>query len=237
MQIYPAIDLKGGRVVRLLEGETVRETEYGDDPLGQAMAYVQAGASWIHVVDMDRAFHTGDDNIDWVRQIAAIQQVRIQVGGNVDTEAWAHDAVGSGASRVVLGTSAALDPAMFRSVVDIAGADKCALAIDTRNGRPALRQSDQTVDESVSDLVTRAVDFGVEVIVYRDLARDGLVMGADIEGASRIADLGAEVIVAGGVAGLDDIREAARAGLAGVIVGRALYDERFTLEEAIACSS
>ena len=103
--------------------------------------------------------------------------------------------------------------------------------------RPALRQSDQTVDESVSDLVTRALDFGVEVIVYRDLARDGLVMGADIVGASRIADLGAEVIVAGGVAGLDDIREAARAGLAGVIVGRALYDERFTLEEAIACSS
>lgn len=215
----------------------MRETDYGDDPVAQALAYQRAGASWIHVVDMDRAFHTGRDNLEIVRRIAALSDVQVQIGGNIDSEAWLQDALQTGASRVVLGTSAAIDRRTLRSLVAIAGAENCAVAIDTRAGRPAVRRSDQTIDESVSDLVSRALECGVRAIVYRDLARDGLVQGADIEGASRLAELGIQVIVAGGVAGLDDVRAAARAGLAGVIVGRALYDNRFTLEEAIACSS
>jgi phosphoribosylformimino-5-aminoimidazole carboxamide ribotide isomerase len=236
VQLYPAIDLKGGRVVRWLEGETVRETVYSDHPLEQAESFLADGAEWIHVVDMDRAFQTGGDNLEWIGRIAALSGLKVQVGGNVDSKRWAQDALAAGASRVVLGTVAALDRSLLTELVRVVGPNRCALALDTRDGRPALRGSEEPLEETVSDVVRRTMDQGVSTIVYRDLTRDGLVMGADIVGAQQIASHGVRVIVAGGVAGLDDIREAHRRGLAGVVVGRALYDGRFTLGEAIECS-
>jgi phosphoribosylformimino-5-aminoimidazole carboxamide ribotide isomerase len=236
MQLYPAIDLKGGRVVRWLEGESVHETVYGDDPLEQAESFVADGATWVHVVDMDKAFQTGADNLDWIRRIAALRGLRVQVGGNVDSETWAREALEAGASRVVLGTVAVLDGSQFRRLVQLVGSSRCAVAVDVRDGRPALRGLNSPVEQSTQDLVARAMDAGVQTIVYRDLARDGLVTGVDLNGATLIAARGAQVIVAGGVAGLDDVREAARRDLAGVIVGRALYEGRFTLREAIECS-
>jgi phosphoribosylformimino-5-aminoimidazole carboxamide ribotide isomerase len=235
VQLYPAIDLKGGRVVRWAEGESFHETVYGDDPLQQAESFVADGATWVHVVDMDRAFRTGSDNLHWIGRIAAIPGLKVQVGGNVDSEAWAREALGAGASRVVLGTAAVLDRSLFESLVDVVGRNLCAVALDVRHGRPALRGRTEPVAESASELVSRAMDEGVATIVYRDLARDGLVMGADLAGAELMASQGADVIVAGGVAGLDDLREASRKNLAGVIVGRALYEVRFTVKEAIEC--
>ncbi len=236
MRLYPAIDLKGGRVVRWLEGETTRETVYGEDPFVRARYYVDQGAEWLHVVDMDRAFRTGGDNLELIRRIAQIPEVMIQVGGNIDSVEWARDAMVAGAARVVIGTSAALDAELFQSLVQEVGPSQCALALDTRDGNLALRVSDVPVMPSTGAVVQRALDLGVRTIVYRDLARDGLVMGADIDGAAAIASLDVDVIVAGGVAGLDDIALAARRGMAGVIVGRALYEGRFTLREAIECS-
>ncbi len=236
MRLYPAIDLKGGRVVRWVEGETTRETVYGDDPFGRAKYFVDQGAKWLHVVDMDRAFRTGGDNLELIRRIALIPEAMIQVGGNIDSVEWARDAVAAGAARVVIGTSAALDAELFQSLVQAVGPNQCALALDTRDGNLALRVSDVPVMPSTGAVVQRALDLGVRTIVYRDLARDGLVMGADIDGAGAIASLDVDVIVAGGVAGLDDITLAARRGMAGVIVGRALYEGRFTLREAIECS-
>ncbi len=236
MRLYPAIDLKGGRVVRWVEGETTRETVYGDDPFGRAKYFVDQGAKWLHVVDMDRAFRTGGDNLELIRRIALIPEAMIQVGGNIDSVEWARDAVAAGAARVVIGTSAALDAELFQSLVQAVGPNQCALALDTRDGNLALRVSDGPVTRSTGAVVQRALDLGVRTIVYRDLARDGLVMGADIDGAGAIASLDVDVIVAGGVAGLDDITLAARRGMAGVIVGRALYEGRFTLREAIECS-
>lgn len=235
MQLYPAIDLKGGRVVRWAEGESFHETVYGDDPLQQAESFAADGATWVHVVDMDRAFRTGSDNLHWIGRIAAIPGLKVQVGGNVDSEAWATEALGAGASRVVLGTAAVLDRSLFESLVDVVGRNLCAVAVDVRHGRPALRGRTEPVAESAAELVSRAMDEGVATIVYRDLARDGLVMGADLAGAELIASQGADVIVAGGVAGLEDLREASRRNLAGVIVGRALYEVRFTVKEAIDC--
>jgi phosphoribosylformimino-5-aminoimidazole carboxamide ribotide isomerase len=235
MRLYPAIDLKGGRVVRWLEGETTRETVYRGDPIEHARQFMADGADWLHVVDMDRAFGTGD-NIDWVRQLAALPEVEVQVGGNVATLEWAHEAVAAGASRIVLGTGAVLDSGLFTELVREIGKDRCAVALDTRAGNLALRGSRAKVGMSIETAVQRTLELGVVTLVYRDLERDGLVMGADIAGASRIGSLGAEVIVAGGVAGLADIESAVDNGLAGVIVGRALYEGRFTLREAIECS-
>ena len=236
MQIYPAIDLKGGRVVRWLEGETVRETVYTRDPLLRAEEFVRDGATWIHVVDVDRAFGIGGDNIDWVRRIAALAGVRLQVGGNIHTLGWAREASAAGAARVVLGTAAGLDPVRFAALVKQVGPARCGLAVDVRDGRVALRDSSEPVADSTENLVKRALDFGVRTVVYRDLARDGLVVGADIKGAEQLVAFGADVIVAGGVSGLDDLRAASEAGVVGVIVGRALYEGRFTLQEAIECS-
>lgn len=235
MQLYPAIDLKGGRVVRWAEGESVHETVYGDDPQQQAESFMADGATWVHVVDMDRAFRTGSDNLHWIGGIAAIPGLNVQIGGNVDSESWAREALEAGASRVVLGTAAVLDPSLLESLVHVVGCNRCAVALDVRDGRPALRGRKEPVAESASELVSRAMDEGVATIVYRDLARDGLVMGADLAGAELIASHGADVIVAGGVAGLEDLREASRRNLAGVIVGRALYEGQFTVKEAIEC--
>ncbi len=235
MQIYPAIDIKGGRVVRLLEGENLRETKYSDDPIAQARQFVSSGANWIHVVDMDRAFRSGGDNMEVVRQIASMDDVNIQLGGDIAEIGWARDAARSGADRVVLGTTAAVEPQLFASLVAEIGAVRCALAIDTRGGEPALRGGG-IVKESVADLVNRALSYGVKTIVYRNLSKDGLVSGADVAGARSIVGLGADVIVAGGVSGTGDLRQAAAAGLVGAIVGRALYEGRFTLQEAIECS-
>ncbi|MFQ5703099.1 MAG: 1-(5-phosphoribosyl)-5-[(5-phosphoribosylamino)methylideneamino] imidazole-4-carboxamide isomerase [Gemmatimonadales bacterium] len=234
MQIYPAIDIKGGRVVRLLEGDTVRETEYSDSPVTQAQAFLRDGASWLHVVDMDRAFDTGD-NSALVKEIATLEGVRVQVGGDIANLEWAREAVKLGAQRIVLGTSAVVAPQLLERLVDEVGPERCALAIDTRDGRPALRRGG-SVHESVAELVNRAIARGVTTIVYRDLARDGMVSGADVVGARRVAEMGVDVIVAGGVSGIDDLRTAAAAGIAGAIVGRALYESRLTLREAIACS-
>ncbi len=235
MDIYPAIDIKGGRVVRMIEGPSRDETVYGDDPYAQAQTFVEAGARWLHVVDMDRAFETGEDNTDWIRRMAMLDGVRIQVGGNISDAAWAHAAVEAGADRVILGTAAAVEGHTFEELVDDVGAARCGLAIDVRKGEVALRGQRGPLRQNVERIVNRALDRGVRIIVFRDLDRDGTATGADIDGAKRVAATGAQVIAAGGVHGLQDIRAAREAGLTGVIVGRALYERLFTLQEAHAC--
>ncbi len=237
MQIYPAIDIRGGRVVRRVEGRRPGATVYGDDPYAQALAFQEAGARWLHVVDMDRAFQTGGDNTEWIHRIAAIDDVKVQVGGNVSTGDWAQRMLDAGADRVILGTATALDRRNFDDMVSEIGPGRCGLAVDVRSGALALRGTSFPSPATVHDVVNRALAAGVPLIVFRDLDRDGLVVGADIAGAARVAETGARVVVAGGVAGLDDVRAARRAGLDGVIVGRALYEGRFTLHEAEQCLS
>lgn len=237
MQIYPAIDVKGGRVARVVEGEERRETFYGDDPVAQARDFVQRGVSWLHVVDMDRAFRTGGDNSAIVQRITRLEGVAVQLGGNLDSLARVRGAAEVGAARLVLGTVVAFTPGLLRALVDEVGCQRVALAIDTREGRATLRGESDFRDRSVPDLVELALDNGIRTIVYRDIERDGTAKGADVERASRLVPLGANVILAGGVAGLDEIRAARDAGLRGLIVGRALYEAKFTLEQALECSS
>ncbi len=235
MQIYPAIDIKGGRVVRMVEGPRRDDADYGRDPLEQARVFADAGAQWLHVVDMDRAFGSGGDNTEWIRRIAELDNVKIQVGGNISTLAWARTALDAGARRVILGTETALDKPGFATLVGALGQAACGLAVDVRQGSLALRTSRRAARMSVHDVVRRALDLGVNTIVYRDLDRDGSIAGADVDGAARLTTSGARVILAGGVAGLAELRAAKQAALAGVIVGRALYERLFTLEEAQAC--
>jgi phosphoribosylformimino-5-aminoimidazole carboxamide ribotide isomerase len=237
VQVYPAIDIKGGRVARVLEGEAPCEIVYGEDPVAQAREFVGQGATWLHVVDMDRAFGTGKENMDLIREIASLAGVKVQLGGNVNTADWVRDAMSAGVSRIVLGTSVALSHESMSRLVGEVGVERCALAVNTRDGRVALWGQHEGVEQAVEDLVDRAIEVGVRTVVYRDVERDGTVLGADVKGARRVASLGADVIVAGGVAGLDDVRAVSEAGLKGLIVGRALYEGRLALREAMRWSS
>jgi phosphoribosylformimino-5-aminoimidazole carboxamide ribotide isomerase len=236
VHIYPAIDIKRGKVVRLFEGERSSETVYADDPLGQAERFIADGARWLHVVDMDRAFETGGDNTEQIRNIANLAGVQVQVGGLLKTREQLRRGLDAGAARVVAATAALLDLELLGSLVDETGAGRLAVAIDVRNGTPALRGSNIPVQYSVMELANRAHEAGIETIVFRDLERDGALGGLDSTGAAALRGTVREVIVSGGGASLEDLRRARDAGISGAIIGRALYDGRFTLREAIECS-
>jgi len=236
VEIYPAIDIQGGRVSRADASTSGAEPE-ASDPLVQAEAFVARGACWVHVVDMDRAFGTGGQNDEWVRHICSLGGVQVQVGGNVNTVRWADEAMGGGASRVVLGMGVVATPALLTDIVSSIGPAAAAVAVDVRDGRPALRGEAEPFALDLSDVIQRVLEGGIEIVVHRDLERDGSLAGADLAGAAALSRLGFEVIAAGGVAGVTEMIEARGLGLDGVIVGRALYEGRFTLEEAIACSA
>lgn len=235
MQVYPALDIKDGRVLRLAERAAGGAWDRVPDPLAQAETFVAQGAAWLHVVDMDRALRTGSTNGVWVRRICALPGVRVQVGGNVDSAEWVVEAVEAGATRIVLGTAAARSRA-FQRLLDLAGLGRAAVNIDVRDGLVAARDGTAARSMTAADLARRAREHGVRVCVYRDLARDGMALGADLEGAAALQREDVAVIAAGGVASLDEIAAAARRGISGVIVGRALYEGRFSFGAAVQCS-
>ncbi len=234
MDLFPAIDIRHGRVVRLSQGEATRQTVYGEDPVAVAERFVEQGASWIHVVDLDRAFGEGE-NLDLVRRIVvrAGRRARVQLGGGLRTVERVRQGLDQGASRVVIGTAAAVDPTVVPAAIAAAGAERIAVGIDARDGRVAIRGWTETSALTAEELAGRVVGQGVRTLVYTDVARDGMLAGPDLEGARRLQATGAAVIASGGISGLDDLVAVRRAGLAGAIIGRALYEGRILLSEAL----
>ena len=241
MDLLPAIDIRNGRVVRLSQGERSRQTVYGEDPVAVAEAFCAEGATWIHVVDLDRAFGTGD-NLPVVRRLAKRMgsMLQLQLGGGLRNLEVIREALDLGFARAVIGTAAAGDPAFVPAVLRIIAASRLAVGIDARDGRVAIRGWTETSSTRVDELAQRVVDSGIETLIYTDISRDGMLSGPDIESAKTLQRMSSRVIVSGGVAGIADIEAACWAGLGGVIVGRALYEGRFTVSEAIqaaACST
>jgi phosphoribosylformimino-5-aminoimidazole carboxamide ribotide isomerase len=238
VDLFPAIDIRHGRVVRLSQGEATRQIVYGDDPVAVAERFAQEGASWIHVVDLDRALGDGQ-NLTVVRRIIASTgwRLRVQLGGGLRTLEGVHEGLALGASRVVVGTAAAVDPAIVPAVLAAAGADRVAVGIDARDGHVAIRGWTETSTLTAEALVRRVAREGVRTVIYTDVARDGMLAGPDLAGAQRLQAAGVAIVASGGVAGLEDIRAAREAGLAGVIVGRALYEGRFGLPEALEAAA
>ena len=234
MDLLPAIDIRSGRVVRLSQGEATRQTVYGTDPAAIAEGFAKQGAGWIHVVDLDRAFGDGD-NEESVRRILeqARGRVRIQVGGGFRSLDLVRRGVELGAERVVIGTAAATDPDFLAAAAAAVPADRLAVGVDARDGRVAVRGWTETSPLTAAELAGRALSAGISTLIYTDVARDGMLEGPDIPGAVALQRLGARVIVSGGVSSLDDLRRVAGAGLAGAIVGRALYEGRFDLAQAL----
>jgi phosphoribosylformimino-5-aminoimidazole carboxamide ribotide isomerase len=239
MDLYPAIDIRGGRCVRLTQGDYDRETVYGDDPVAVAKGYEAAGAPWVHVVDLDAARSGRPENREVVAAVAAAVGVPVQSGGGVRDDAAAEALLSAGVRRVVIGTAALRDPELVRRLA-AAWPGRIAVGIDGRGGEAAVQGWTEGSGVSVLDAVARFEDAGVAAVVVTDIGRDGTLTGPDLDGLSAVLErTSIDVIASGGVGSLDDLRALAAlsAGggrLAGVIVGKALYEGVFTAEEAIA---
>jgi len=234
VELYPAIDIRSGRVVRLSQGEATRQTVYGEDPAAVAEAFVAAGARWIHVVDLDRAFEEGDNEAAVRRVIQRVSgRAAIQAGGGFRTLALVRRGLDLGLSRVVVGTAAATEPDFLRALAADVPVERLAVGIDARDGKVAVRGWIETASLTAVELARRAVAAGIHTLIYTDVARDGMLQGPDVSGALRLKDEGAAVIVSGGVSSLADLQRAAEAGLSGAIVGRAIYEGRFDLPQAL----
>jgi phosphoribosylformimino-5-aminoimidazole carboxamide ribotide isomerase len=234
MHLLPAIDLRHGRIVRLSQGDSRRETIYGDDPLAVAGRFADEGARWLHLVDLDRAFGEGDNTGLIERVIAGLGgRLLVEVGGGFRTLDAIARVLDAGAARVVIGTAAVRVPELVPAAVGQAGAERLAVGIDARAGVVAIRGWREETGERAEDVARRVISQGIRTLVYTDVARDGMLQGPDVEGAAALQALGAGVIASGGVASLDDLRRVRDAGLAGAIVGRAIYEGRFTVSEGV----
>ena len=237
MDLFPAIDLRGGRCVRLVEGDFAQETVYGDDPVAVARSFADAGARWIHVVDLDAARSGDPVNRPVVAAVAAAvgPAVSVQTGGGVRTLADADELLGAGVARVVIGTAAVEDPGLVRRVAE-RWPGRVAVGLDHRGGEVRLRGWTEGAGRRVEELVPAAVASGATAVVVTDISRDGRLTGPDVAGlAALVAATGAPVIASGGVSSLDDVRAlAAIEGLAGVIAGKAIYEGRLDISDALA---
>ena len=235
MILYPAIDLKGGQCVRLLRGEMDAATVYNDDPAAQARAFRDAGCAWVHVVDLDGAFAGRPVNADAVRAILAAVDVPMQLGGGIRDRAGIEAWLEAGVARVVLGTVALRDPALVIAACR-AHPGRIAVGIDARGGKVAVEGWAETAEITAEELALKFEDAGVAALVFTDIDRDGALQGPNLAATAALARrLSTPVIASGGVASLDDLKAIAGLagdGVAGAIVGRALYDGRVDAAEA-----
>jgi phosphoribosylformimino-5-aminoimidazole carboxamide ribotide isomerase len=234
--VIPAIDLRGGRCVRLREGRADAETVFSDDPVAMARRWVADGATRLHVVDLDGAFAGEPRQTALVADIVgAVAPVPVEIGGGLRTAVHVDRVLATGVRWVVLGTRAALDPAFLKDVC-VAHPDRVIVAVDARGTEVAVRGWTETIDETVTDVGRRALDAGASALLYTDIARDGTERGPNIDDTAALAQaLPIPVLASGGVASVADLVTLARIdGVDGAIVGRALYTGAVELRAALA---
>ncbi|NAZ35462.1 1-(5-phosphoribosyl)-5-[(5-phosphoribosylamino)methylideneamino]imidazole-4-carboxamide isomerase [Rubellimicrobium sp. CFH 75288] len=234
MILYPAIDLKEGRAVRLLRGDMAAATVFDDDPAARAAAFAAAGARWLHLVDLDGAFAGRPRNAPAVEAILRAVAIPVQLGGGIRDRATAEAWLEAGVARVILGTAAVEDPDLVRTLAR-AHPGRVAVGIDAREGRVATRGWVEETGATVADLARAFEDAGIAAIVYTDIARDGAMEGPNVEATAALARaVSVPVIASGGVSSLEDLLALQGAGgIAGAIVGRALYDGAVDLGRAL----
>jgi phosphoribosylformimino-5-aminoimidazole carboxamide ribotide isomerase len=235
--LYPAIDIRDGRAVRLIQGDYEQETAYDDDPVVAARRWVAGGARWLHVVDLDGARAGKPVNLEHVRRIVAAVDVPVQLGGGLRDSKKVEEAISSGAERVVLGTAAVRDPEMAAAIAAAHG-ERVMVSVDSRSGKVAAEGWTEASDLGTAEVIAALAERGVSRFVYTPVEVDGLMEGPDLDSLREVAGaMEGELIYSGGIGSLDDLRAVAKLGLdnlGGVIVGRALYEQRFTVAEAQA---
>lgn len=237
MIVFPAIDILGGKVVRLEQGRYDRVTTYRDDPLSQALEFAEQGASWVHMVDLDGARDGRPANLHIIERIASDAGLEVQVGGGIRELDTIKRLQSAGASRFVLGTSLVRDPAFVREAVELYG-DGIVAGVDARDGQVQIEGWHEGAEVNSAELVAELAGLGLRHLVYTDISRDGMRTGISAGAYRSVAEAaGFPVIVSGGVSSLDDVREARALGpdiVEGIIVGRAVYEQVFSVEEALA---
>ena len=237
MILFPAIDLKEGRCVRLVRGDMAQATVFNNDPAAQAKAFVDQGFEYLHVVDLDGAFAGKPVNADAVSRILDVCKIPLQLGGGIRDMATIDKWLARGVTRVIIGTAAVRDPSLVREAARLYPG-RVAVGIDAKQGFVAVEGWAQVSQLSAVELGKRFEDAGVAAIIYTDIARDGVLAGLNLEATMELAEaISIPVIASGGLASIDDVREMLkpeRARLAGAIAGRALYDGRIDPTAALA---
>ena len=233
MIIFPAIDLRGGKCVRLIQGDFDKETVYSDDPQATALKWQSFGAKFLHVVDLDGARKGSPQNLDAIKNILDAVKIPIEVGGGIRTLDDVEKVLSLGVRRVILGSVAVENISLVREAAQKFG-DKIVVGIDARNGFVAVHGWEKSSAVKVGELAKKIVAAGVKTIIYTDISKDGMLSGVNAESFAELAkESGAEIIASGGVKSIEDIRALKAAGVAGVIVGKAIYTGALDLKSAI----
>ncbi len=236
MQIWPAIDLRGGQCVRLQQGDYQRETVFGADPAAMARQWVDQGATCLHLVDLDGARDGRPTNLPSVKAILAAVNVPCELGGGIRTDETIAELVDVGVSRLVIGTKALKEPDWFRRLCR-KFPQRLVLGIDARDGKVATEGWLETSETSAIDLARQFAGEPIAALVYTDIATDGMLAGPNVAAMRQMQQaIDLPVVASGGVTTAEDVKSLARAGLAGCIIGRALYEGRITLAEAHAAA-
>ncbi len=232
MTIYPAIDIRGGNVVRLIQGDFSRESVFGSDPAAQAALFAEKGATALHVVDLDGAKRGSPVNTDAIGRLIAAFPGAVQIGGGVRGRESVDRYLSLGAARVILGTAALEDFELTRELIRAYGGS-IAVGVDARGG-VALGNGWLTGDgQDAFLLCSRLADIGLKTLIYTDISRDGLMGGPNFSAYAELGALPCDVIASGGVSSAGDVRRLAQTNISGVIIGRAIYDGAIKLEEVL----
>ncbi|MDR4889623.1 1-(5-phosphoribosyl)-5-[(5-phosphoribosylamino)methylideneamino]imidazole-4-carboxamide isomerase [Fredinandcohnia sp. QZ13] len=234
--IYPAIDMRGGKCVRLLQGDYNKETVYGDSPFDMAKAFADAGAKWIHMVDLDGAKAGKRVNDQYVLEVANKLEAKVQIGGGIRTEEDVAYYIENGVDRVILGSAAISNPDFVKEMLK-KYKEKIAIGIDAKDGYIATEGWLNTSSVKATDLGIELANAGAEVFIFTDIATDGMLSGPNIDAVATLATAtGKKVIASGGVSSIDDLKalsKLAEQGVSGAIVGKAIYTNQFTVQEAL----
>lgn len=237
MNIYPAVDIKGGKCVRLIQGDFDKETVYLENPVEAAKMWQDQGAKWIHVVDLDGAKSGTPSNVDVIKNIRKALSANIQVGGGIRNMSTVENYLNLGINRIIFGSSAITNLSLVKETIDRFGADKVAVGIDVRQNQVAIEGWTKSSGIAIEKVLGQLKDMGVKTIIYTDISRDGMMKGPNFTGIEKVLSFGDfSVIASGGISSMQDLKQLAlyeNKGLEGAIIGKALYSGALDLKTVL----
>lgn len=235
MQLYPAIDLRDGKCVRLTQGEFNRVKVYSDSPAEMAKHWESLGATYLHLVDLDGALAGKSINEGAIREIIRSVSIPVQLGGGIRSEEAVKHLLSLGVSRVIIGTKAVNNPEFIKRLTEIFGSEQIVVGVDAKNGFVATHGWEQVSDLPALDLCNRMAACGVKHVVYTDISKDGMLAGPNVAETKKLTmETGLDIIASGGVSCMEDLKNLFEAGIQGAIIGKALYETRVDLKQAVS---
>ncbi len=234
MQLYPAIDIKGGKCVRLTQGLFDNVKVYSDTPADMARLWRDQGATFLHLVDLDGALAGRSVNEDVIRSIVEAVDIPVEIGGGIRSEEAVRHMLELGVARVIIGTKAVERPLFMKELVNAFGPDRIVAGVDAKDGLVAVQGWESLSSVTAKELCMQMREFGIRHVIYTDISRDGMLNGPNVEATRQLTEAtGIDVIASGGVSSMEDLRSLYEAGIKGAIIGKALYEKRVDLREAI----